>query len=512
MPIVQICLAFLIGILLSEFLLLETIWFPISSLLLLIVMYWQNRKRISKAWEWGFTFALLLSCILLGNGYGTIHRMHPGNHVIGLGGRKLNMEVRVVGEEKSTPYGKKAIVQCIQSLDLEMPIQGKVLIYYDNQDQELHIGDILHASFALKPLQCKHPGYQKYLENQGIFITAKSKEIEIVGHEWSLIGGAMAERKRIKETIQSHMPDNQISGLAVAMLLGDKSGLSPELKAQFRKSGLSHILAISGLHVGIVFVFLNSFLSFLDRLPAGKLIRTFLVIFLLTGFALMTGGSSSVCRAVLMIAFISLGKVLFRQTNGINLLAVVALLLLIIDPTNLFRIGFQLSFCAVTGILLLTPILNERIKARFPMIGKGFAESISICLSAQAFTSPLVFYHFGSFPTYFLLANVLLLPIVAYTVNLGVIAVLLAWIPGLNSALFGMLDFCLWTIAAFSSQIGNLPGSEMVKISFYDSGFRALLVISIATFLIWNSPRIFNWFRKPDQSYLSFRHGAKQTG
>ncbi len=512
MPIILICIAFLLGIILAEEAPGAICWLIYSFPPLLLFSYYFSRKRISPRWEILFNIGLLGSFMAIGSAMGVIRQEKPGNHISGLLGCTLMVEARVMGEEKETQYGKKIVLECLKAVDTETQVCGKVLTYYNYINFTPRYGDIIHVEMNFRPLPDKYPSYQKYLQNQDIFATARARSFEKVNRQWSLKGQALKWREQLKNNIHQRMPDQEIGGLAVAMLLGDRTGISQETKEAFRKSGLSHILAISGLHIGIVYLFLNSLLSFLDRLPMGKATRTIITIIILAAYAFITGASPSVCRAVLMISMISLGKLFFQETNGLNLLATTALLLLVIDPRSLFQVGFQLSFSAVAGIMLLTPLLTAALHQRFSKLKPGTFDSIAVCISAQVFTAPLIFWHFGTFPTYFLIANALLLPLVALVVNVGVIGTCLIWVPGLNSVLFGIMDFWLWVITSISAWIGKLPGSEMNRISFYDPGFCTLISIILLISGVWSWKLILKWFRNPKISYLSFRHGAKQSG
>ncbi len=509
MPIILICFSVATGILLSEGGSTLFWWFLTFFPILLAFSSFFSLKKISRTWELLFNIGLAGCFMIIGVVMGVVRQEKPGNHIYGLLGCTIQIEARVVGEEKATRFGKKIVLECLKSTVSDLPVCGKVLTYYGKIDFAPQCGDIVRAQMTFRPLLGKFPGYQKYLENQDIFVTTRVRSLELVRHEWNFKGQTLRWREQLKRKILKQMPDEKIGGLVVAMLLGDRSGLSQATKESFRKSGLSHILAISGLHIGIIYLFLCSLLSFFDLLPSGKTIRTILILLVLWMFAFITGSSPSVCRAVMMISLISLGKLFFRETSGLNLLATTALFLLIVDPRVLFQVGFQLSFSAVAGIMILTPLLTEACHRRFSKIKPGRFDSICVCISAQVFTAPLIFWHFGTFPTYFLLANALLLPLVALVVNLGVLGTCLLWVPGVSSLIFGVVDFWLWAITAISGWIGSLPGSEMSKISFYDPGFCALITIVFFFIWLWTWKEILKWFRKPSISYLSFRHGAK---
>ena len=240
--------------------------------------------------------------------------------------------------------------------------------------------------------------------------------------------------------------------------------------------------------------------------------QVLIVLLLLWTFAFLTGNSPSVVRAVTMLTIHDLGKLFSREASGLSLLSVTALLFLVIDPGVIHQVGFQLSFVAVAGIMTLSPLLSVQLRNRFSRLSGKQADFISVSLGAQMTTAPLIIYHFGTFPTYFLVSNLILLPLVSYSVNLGVVSLICSQIPGLQTVLFGMLDFSLWLVASVSAWIGNLPGAEIKSLSWYDPGFRVICLLVPLLTLLWYLPRIRNSIVQSSPFFVNFGHGAKQTG
>jgi competence protein ComEC len=187
----------------------------------------------------------------------------------------------------------------------------------------------------------------------------------------------------------------------------------------------------------------------------------------------------------MMLSMMESGKLLFRRHNSLNLLAVSALVQLMIDPLLVFNIGFQLSYSAVTGILVLGPRIEKQATTAFPKLGRKTRGALSVCLAAQLSTAPLIILHFHQFPTYFLLSNLLLLPAVSLAVVIGFSGMLLIWVPGLGQLLFGVLDFILAVIAWLSGQISSLPGAVVENYSLSDPAsliFSAMVALLLAAF------------------------------
>ena len=389
---------------------------------------------------------------------------------------------------------------------------GKILTYFPLEGQTLQYDDRVHLQVKSRPLSDKYPGYRSYLQSQEIFLTGKSDSILVVGHHSGPQRLAFHLRSRLSAVVQGQMPDPVMAGLAQAMLLGDRSGLEQATREDFRKAGLSHVLAISGLHIGILYLFFNSLFFWLKRVRRGRIIQVLIVLLLLWTFAFLTGNSPSVVRAVTMLSIHDLGRLFSRQASGLSLLSITALLFLVIDPGIINQVGFQLSFVAVAGIMTLSPLLSGALRTRFSKLNRKNADFISVSLGAQMATAPLIIYHFGTFPTYFLLSNLILLPLVSYSVNLGVISLLCSQITGLQTVLFGMLDFSLWLVASLSAWIGNLPGAEIKDLSWKDPGFRAICLIVPVLIIWWYLPRIRNSIAQSSPFFVNFGHGAKQAG
>jgi len=242
---------------------------------------------------------------------------------------------------------------------------------------------------------------------------------------------------RYKEVAEN---DEQYAVLA-AMTLGDKSALTKELRETYSVAGASHILALSGLHLGIVYMLLT-------MLTLGRRrhwLSQILVVLGIWAFALLTGLSVSVVRSASMISLYALFSLGGRQRSSLNLLCFTAIVMLIANPSTLFDIGFQLSFLSVLAILLFMPLFDS---FKPPVVERHLAlrwlwGMIAVSLSAQLGVAPLIAYYFGRFSSYFLLTNFIVVPlatIILYGALLVIIVPavgsVLAWVvQGLNSAL-----------------------------------------------------------------------------
>ena len=221
-------------------------------------------------------------------------------------------------------------------------------------------------------------------------------------------------------------PSEGTAPLLTALLTGDRSGLAPETVAAFRESGASHILALSGLHLGILYVILDRLSRLGGRFPWSRAVRFGAIVLSAGFFTLMTGASPSLVRAFLFIVINEVLRLTGRPRKASRVLCLALLVQLILDPTAIRSLGFQLSYLAMAGIFLLYPVLEAWYPPSpawdpFRRIWKGAALSIS----CQIFTAPLAWLRFHTFPRYFLLTNLLALPLTTALMTCAVLTIAL---------------------------------------------------------------------------------------
>ena len=207
-------------------------------------------------------------------------------------------------------------------------------------------------------------------------------------------------------------PSEGTAPLLKAFLTGDRSGLSRETVQIFRASGGSHLLALSGLHIGILYLFLSKLLWPLGNSPLARWIRYILTILSAGLFTLMTGASPSIVRAFLFIVVNETARLGGRPRNAIRVLSTALLVQLVLAPSAIASVGFQLSYLAMAGIFLLYPKL-EAWYPKGPRIDpvRKVWQAAALSISCQVFTGPLAWLRFHTFPTYFLLTNLLAMPL-----------------------------------------------------------------------------------------------------
>lgn len=321
-----------------------------------------------------------------------------------------------------------------------------VHLYLPKSALPFHYGDVLLIKGS--PTNVRPPqnpfefDYRHYLWLQGIthqhFLKNGFKKI---GEESPnmILNAGFEMRKWAAEHLSQSMIDTNAKTVAQALVLGLKNDLNNELKEAYSASGAMHVLAVSGLHVGIIYgVVLLMFKPFRKSLIT-RWLKALVSLMVLWGFAMLTGFSPSVLRAVTMFSFVVIAEAANRQTNIYNTLAASALVLLLIDPMLVHAVGFQLSYLAVLGIVYLQPKIYAWFYTKNWLLDKVWAIT-AVSLAAQIATAPLSMYYFHQFPTVFLLTNLVVIPGATFILVGGLATVATAALPVVNSAIGWALE------------------------------------------------------------------------
>ena len=215
--------------------------------------------------------------------------------------------------------------------------------------------------------------------------------------------------------------------LVKALLTGDRSSLSRDITGVFRAAGASHILALSGLHLGLVYLILLRLSSFLGNSIAARRARCALIVLSCGFYALATGGSPSIIRAFLFVSLNESAKLLGRERKALRVYCSALFIQLVISPSAITSIGFWLSYLAMAGIVLVYP----HLRAWYPPsshwdITRRIWDGAALSISCQLFTAPLVYFVFGTFPKYFLLTNLLAMPLTSAVMTVSIATVTLS--------------------------------------------------------------------------------------
>ena len=306
-----------------------------------------------------------------------------------------------------------------------------VRIEKDSLRKKLPIGAVVLANSPIDTLNSAlNPyafDYKSYLKKNNI-----SEQVLVKKGAWkrlpqpvfSIRKIAFEYREKWIHALEKEIENKQVLAITLALLLGERDHISNELQQNYVNAGVVHILAVSGLHIGMLVMFLHFILKPLKRFTYGSLFIFIGSVFFLWGYAFVAGLSASVVRAVTMFSFVSLGIVLKNKTNVFYSLISSALLLLLCNPFFLFSLGFQLSYIAVISIVVVQPMLNRLWKPSYKIV-KYFWDLSTVSLAAQIGVLPLSLYYFHQFPGLFLLSNLVIIPCLGLVLVLGFFVLLL---------------------------------------------------------------------------------------
>lgn len=367
---------------------------------------------------------------------------------------------------------------------------SKVLLYLekDTISRSIKYGDYIFTKARLQkirsPLNPHEFNYQKYLSYHQIDaqIYLKKETFKLIpSSSFSIKNLALEIRNYLLNQLEKGGLRGDILAVSSAILLGYDELLDPELQHQFSAAGAMHILCVSGLHVGVIYLLFNSMLSFLTKFKSGRIIRALIVLNLIWLYALITGLSPSVLRAATMLSFIIVGEILGRKGNIYNSMAASAIVLLMYNPLMIMEVGFQLSYVAVLGIVSLHKPLKS---IWFPgnwIVEKVWSVAI-ISVAAQLATFPIAIYYFHQFPTYFLLSNLMVVFLAAFIINVGFTFFILIKIPVLNLLLIKLLGFLISVLNYIVSFVEQLPNSTHTGLVLGISEIALIYIIIIAVF------------------------------
>lgn len=349
--------------------------------------------------------------------------------------------------------------------------EGRLIAYFkkDSSLRQLHYGSQIILSRSLQEIKnAGNPGnfdYKRYCLFQGIthqvYLTTNDFEILPTGHKNSFDEFIFNSRKWVVHTLRKFISGEKEQGLAEALLIGYKDDLDKNLVESYTNTGVVHIIAISGMHLALIYGLLFLLTQPLKRRKKLKWLRITLILSALWLFALLAGAQASVVRSAVMFTCIALGEALSKRTSIYNTLALSAFLLLIYNPFWLWDVGFQLSYAAVVSIVTFyKPVYNWFY---FPnKLLDLLWKTMAISIAAQIITTPVSLYHFHQFPVLFLLTNIVAVPLSSLI-------------------LFGEIAICAFSwLTPLATLLGQLTGLLIYRMNSY------IQKIETISFSLWN--------------------------
>ncbi|GAA4886621.1 ComEC/Rec2 family competence protein [Flaviramulus aquimarinus] len=530
--IIGVVIGYLIDIPLKTSLLLST-----SLLTILFIFYLVAKKQFIKTiWFGLFAFGLMISIGILTT---NIHNQknfsnHYTQELLTEKDTLKTITFRIKEVLKSNTYYNKYIIDILKVNTKEVSGKSLLNIAKDSLQTPLKVDAIFISKTAFNdlthPLNPHQFDYKNFLDKKYIYhqLYATNESLLYVESDTqTLLGLADNTRQYINKKLKPYNFKPNERSIINALLLGQRQELSKDIYNSYTNAGVIHILAVSGLHVGIILLILSFVLKPLERFKHGKLIKTILLVSMLWSFALIAGLSPSITRAVTMFSIVAIALNLKRPTNIYNTLAISVFIILLFKPLFIFDVGFQLSYLAVFSIVSLDPILYKLWVPKNKIID-FYWHTFTVTMSAQIGIIPLSLFYFHQFPSLFFISNLVIIPFLGVILGFGILVLVLAvlnLLPQLVSNIYGsiisfMNNFVKWISTQESFLFKDIPFSFLyVLVSYF-------LIISFIRFLIkknYSTLRVFlvvvlvaqisviyTNYNKPSNAFIVF-HKSKHS-
>lgn len=535
-PFVRLLLPFVAGVVLADISFFPNYYYSLILFLLTLAgvfLFQFFKRRPSAAWPDGILLYFLFFLL----GIFTIRIHDPGlsdqyfKHFTPL--QKASLVIRIDDLDPSDNWFKinGTVIRTLDSNKVWHLSNGKILLFAARDSATLLPGDVVCVSGKLMevppPLNPEAFDYRKYLFRKDVLyeIFARKDEWTVTGYKdinLSILASNL--RLRLVALIKEYVKPEGENSVAAALLLGYRNDLSDELNNAYINTGSIHILAVSGLHVGLVSGILMLFLNFFKKNNLTvRLIKLTVILGFIWFFVLLTGAGASVVRAAVMFSFIHTGQLLLRRKYIYNTIAASVFVILIWCPQMLFDVGFHLSLSAVLGIIALQPFLLQLYHSENKII-HGAWELTTVTIAAQLATLPIALYYFHQTSLYFLISGIFVVPISSFALYAGVGLAIFHWIVPVLAKLAGTIMY--WSVFAMNSiiyAIAGMPYNLITDIPFNTWEFlllsttvvfvtvyvslrrKALLYMALAAFLIFSITRIaFNYAHSAQQILIFY--------
>ena len=463
-PFLHVCIPFITGL----FFVFTTASFVYSLILLVVILivatfFW---KYVTTNFGFFQYCTVYIIGFLLGCFVALLHKeTHASFQNSGyVNGNLVQLEITELN--RGTGDWNKAIgrVNTVFTNKGQVACDNDVLLYINKDATNIRKGDVLLVGAEFTPIKNKHnPGEfdaEYYWKSRGIDVTAFAcrDEISWIDEKKSSIATRFLDgfSSYLQAALHDNLSGNDLA-IAQALILGDKSLLDTEIKNAFTNTGAMHVLAVSGMHVGLIMYLFITVFGFFPRFITKKQ-ATWVVVIFLWIYALITGFSASVIRAVLMFTFVAVSQVSAKQYDSLNSLFLSAFVLLVLNPLYLLDIGFQLSYLAMVGIFLFYDKIEKLLQFRHARL-KELWQGTALGFAAQLMTTGISLCYFHQFPNYFVLTNLGLMFFSTIIMGLGFLLFVIKWVPGLSKFIGIILGFSVFGMYWIVQQIEALPGA-----------------------------------------------------
>ncbi|NNK68996.1 MAG: ComEC family competence protein [Flavobacteriaceae bacterium] len=502
-PLIRLTPVVIIGIAIYPHILLNTNALSMIAFAIIAIGILLN-YRIKKSLYRYFAPDLLIYslCLIMGFSLAFFHDpMQKGDHYLNLVSTSEHvhhLELQIKEKLRSNHFQERFIAQI--SAFNGQACRGKILlsIQKDSVPSLLKVDNILHITTGLRPInKAQNPhqfDYREFMSHRGVYhhINVKKAEVFISGQSKSLLGSVSRLRHRIMENLEQYEIGPDEKSVIMALLLGQRQEISSDLYDRYSQAGAIHILAISGLHIGIILMMLQFLFKPLDMLPGGSLIKIISILIILWTYAMIAGLSASVVRAVTMFSLFTISLNWKRKTSTYNTLAISIFLILLINPATIYELGFQMSYLAVLAILMFNPLFLKLWQPKWIAIRYTW-QILTVTISAQIGVLPISLYYFHQFPGLFFITNLVLIPCLGIVLGLGFLVMILSLFNGLHETVVQGYSMVISLINKFVSVISGYEALVFKNISFDREQMLfsyTLIIMAYCFFTYWKSKYI----------------------
>jgi len=406
----------------------------------------------------------------------------------------LQVEISEVGNSTSDWIKIVGKAQFLFQNEKKIKLNESIVLYVKNDGNLFLKGDVLLVNSNLNKIKNNgNPGEfdaESYWSKKGIFYTAfvGEDDYKLLEHQPSnwIVNAMESCRVYLSNTLSNNLKGKELA-IAQALILGDKSLLDQEVKNSFTNTGAMHVLAVSGLHIGIIMQLLMVVLGYFPKvISRNKALTAVLIVMWI--YAFITGMSPSVVRAVFMFSVLVIAQLYGKQYHSINALFFTGFALCLVDPFVIYDIGFQLSFLAMLGIFLFYKPIGELIYIENKWMRKVW-EGTAIGFAAQLMTTPLSLYYFHQFPNYFILTNIGLMASSGLILGVGIFLFATSWWNALSKITGIVLTWVIFLSLAFIEWVEGLPGGVAYGFTLSLMTVAGFTILVLVLFLVIKNKR-----------------------
>lgn len=472
-PFIRITVSFIIGIILTNYLNPSLCFLTVITLFLTLVLLSLYSVKVTAIYSikflWGIILFFTIISLSVTNTYIYSENKTPPDNIY----ESQSFLIRL-NSNTFTKNGYSKIEGVILNFKDDSIIRHckyACIVSFKEKSlsQNIEVGDILYVQSVCKAFEPpRNPdefNYKNYMAQKGVYCNFRITDADFIkaGHENTLWVSICKLQQKLLNKFKNNHLDKRENAVISSLVLGYTADIDNEVVQAYSVTGTMHILSVSGLHVGIVYLFLGFLLSFIKNNKYLIILKTVLIITGIWLYSLIAGFAPPVVRSAVMFTFLAAGTPLNKVSNPLNILAASALFTLLFNPLQVYDVGFQLSYLAVLGILLFYDTIYHHYTFKTWLADQVW-KLVSVSLAAQVFTFPITMFYFHQFSNYFIITNLLIVPLSGFILYMGLTFLIIDFIPYLNTIIATILNYLVKWMNETVLFIEKIPGASISDI------------------------------------------------